>query len=183
MLKKIFLIMFSIVLITGCSFDDETLKPENNQSVEEKQLIEYYKDDEMINLFINVFNELYPDETITSDMLTVYHHHGKDHKDQVQLYMQDLEITITGTKVLNKVEIFIDNIDGETNDIVKDLTMKFTKVFDTTLTEKQLLEYWNTHISSNAGTTEHGDIEYYSQKKLYTDKINIIEISGKLYKD
>lgn len=181
-MKKIYLLIFIFLVVTGCTPQPDNFI-EDNSSVEKNELVEYYKDDEMINLFINKYNELYTDEKISSDMLSVYHHHGKDHKDQVQLYLKDLEVTITGTKGINQVELFIDNIGNDSNDVVKDLTMKFTRVFDPDLTEQQIAEYWTEHMSSETGTTEYNNIEYYSQKKIYTDKIEIIEITGKLYND
>lgn len=181
-MKKIYLLIFIILIVTGCTQKIDNFT-DDNLSSEKKELVEYYPDDEMINLFINKFNELYPQEKISSDMLSVYHHHGKDHKNQIQLYLKDLEVTITGTKGINRVELFIDNIGNDSNDVVKELTMKFTRVFDPDLTEQQLSEYWTEHISSKTGTTEYNNIEYYSQKKIYTDKIEIIEITGKLYND
>jgi len=147
-------------------YDPTTLR------VKEKNEIEYYKDNKGINSFINKFNNMYPDNKITSDMLSVYHHHGSDHKDQVQFYMDGLQITLTGGS-----SVYIDNTKNDNADTIKKLTIMFTKVFDNTLTDEQVEEYWNKHVNGSSSIETYGNIEFWSQHS--NGKVSYMKITKK----
>ncbi len=180
----IFNLIFLVMLLSGCTNDNQTINNgkstiNNESSNEEKQDdIEYYKDNEMINKFINIFNRLHNDNLITSDMINIYHHHGSDHKDQVQFYLKDKQITLTN-EYSNKISVFIDNPKSTDDDVIKDLTIMFTKVFDSSLTTEKIESYWNEQKESG-NIKDYDGIEYQTSQDLNTGKVEYIKITGKL---
>ena len=178
------LLIISIFFITGCTNDNQNFNEgkdttiNTNDIVDETEDIEYYNGNEMINKFINVFNRLFTDNMITSDMISVYHHHGSDHKDQVQFYIMEKQITLTN-EYSDKMSVYIDNIKSKDDDVVKKLTLMFTKVFDNTLSEEDFEIYWNKQKESS-GIKEYDNIEYQSSQTLSTGVIEYIKITGNL---
>lgn len=188
-MKKIYLLVSLIIIVlflSGCTnqnqfsnnYDKSTINDVSNNDEKEQEDIEYYKDNEMINKFINIFNRLYTDNLITSDMIKIYHHHGSDHKNQVQFYIKDKQITLTN-EYSNKISVYIDNLKSNEDDIIKDLTIMFTKVLDNSLTTEEIETYWNTQKASGS-INDYNDIEYQTSQNLSTGKIEYIKISGKL---
>lgn len=174
-MKKILVILFMIFTITGCRLSVNI----NNGDVDIDETIVYYEDDRMINWFITQFNSLYPNDEITSDMLSVYHHHGTKHKNQVQLYKRGKQITLTGNDLSNSVSVFIDNLSSDNDDTIRELVIQFTKVFDNNLTDEQIEEYWHKQKESNSSINEFNGIKYQSSKNYANNTINYIKISGK----
>lgn len=111
-------------------------------------------------------------------MIKIYHHHGSDHKNQVQFYIKDKQITLTN-EYSNKISVYIDNLKSNEDDIIKDLTIMFTKVLDNSLTTEEIETYWNTQKASGS-INDYNDIEYQTSQNLSTGKIEYIKISGKL---
>ena len=182
-MKKLIIFFVSIIFITGCSVDNTLKEANDNETVniEEKkeELVEYYKDNEMINKYLNIFNELYKDNQITSDMLSVYHHHGSDHKDQVQFYLKDKKITLTGGTIFNTISIHIDN-DSTDDNVLKELTIMFTKALDSSLSENQITEYWDLQKQANGSINDYGNIEFWTEKNHTTNVFLYIKISGEI---
>ena len=69
-MKKIYLLVSLIIIVlflSGCTnqnqfsnnYDKSTINDASNNDEKEQEDIEYYKDNEMINKFINIFNRLY----------------------------------------------------------------------------------------------------------------------------
>lgn len=148
---------------------------EINEPTKTENLVEYYKDDAMINLFINKYNQLY-DEKITSEMLTVYHHNGSDHKNQVKLYIDNLEVILTGNTT--KISAYVENTEVS-DEALRNLTKKIVKVYNQEVTDGQIEEYLNNQKSSNDIQTYDG-IEYWTNKGLDNDVIKNIKITGSL---
>lgn len=182
--NKTLLVLFIIILITGCSLNSNNNVNENdnnlNGETEKIEMIEYYKDNEMINKYLNSFNKLYPTHKITNDMLSVYHHHGSDHKDQVQFYMEDKQITLTGGTYTNTISIYIDNLKSDNDDIIKELTIMFTKAINNNLSENQIAKYWDLQKESDTNINTYGNIEYWSNKYISKDIFEYIKISGEI---
>lgn len=181
----IFSSIVAVLFLSGCtnenliSSNDNKSTINNTSSNEENQKdIEYYKDNEMINKFINIFNRLYNENSITSDMISVYHHHGSDHKNQVQFYLKDKQITLTNENT-NTMSVYIDNLKGADDDVIKDLTIMFTKVFDTTLTTEEIESYWSKQKESGS-INNYNDIEYQTSQNLSTGKLEYIKITSKI---
>ena len=151
---------------------------ENNMTeatTQSDELIEYYKDDAMINLFANKYNQLY-DEKLTSEMLIPYYHHGSEHKNQVKLNMNNMEVILTGSTT--KISVNIEN-DTESDEALRNLIKKFVKVYNQNITDNQIEEYLNNQSSSNDIKTYDG-IEYSINKGLNNNVIESIKITGTL---
>lgn len=172
------IVLIFIVLCFAFGGNNAENTNKNNTNIENKateELVEYYKDDTMINLFINKYNQLY-DEKITSEMLTVYHHNGSDHKNQVKLYIDNLEVILTGNTT--KISAYVENTEVS-DEAVRNLTKKIVKVYNQEVTDGQIEEYLNNQKSSNDIQTYDG-IEYWTNKGLDNDVIKNIKITGSL---
>lgn len=159
--------------------EENTSNNAETSTGENTTLKEYYKDDGTINTFINYFNKLYPETQITSDMLSVYHHHGTEHKNQVKLYFDNLEITLTGESFSKTISISIDNGANNDNEKLKKLTIMFTKVLDNSLSDEKIEEYWNNSKSpETTSINDYNGIEYWTSPNK--DIFSYIKITGKL---
>ena len=137
----------------------------------------YYKYDETINKYITLFNDMYIDNKITSDMLSVYYHHGSEHENQVKFNMQNLEVLLTANYT-NNISICIENPNDD-NATIKKLIKYFIKVFDPSITDEKIDTYINSQGAGSNIVTYDG-IEYWINKNLDGTKIEYIKITGKL---
>ena len=155
----------------------------NVETIESKEILkEYYKDNEIINKFINIFNEMYPEDQISSDMLSVYNHHGNYHKEQVQFYLNNLQITLTGSigTDKNEISVYIDNTKNSNSDeTLRSLTKKFIKVYNDNITDKKIDEYLNSQESAS-DINKYDGIEYWTSKTIDSNIIESIKIIGNL---
>lgn len=150
---------------------------ETEKTTQTEELVEYYKDDAIINLFINKYNQLY-DEKITSEMLSVYHHQGNDHKNQVKLFIDNFEIILTGNTT--KISVYIENTaNSDSDEALRNLTKKLVKVYNQEVTDSQIEEHLNNQKSSSDIQTYDG-IEYWTNKGLNDNIIKNIKITGSL---
>lgn len=178
------IVLIFIVLVFAFSGKDSKNDNENTTNImngetekRTEDLVEYYKDDAMINLFINKYNQIY-DEKITSEMLTVYHHNGTDHKNQVKVNIDNLEVILTGNTT--KISAYIENSeDSNSDESLRKLTKKIVKVYNQEIADVQIEEYLNNQKSSSDIQT-HDDIEYWTNKTIDGDIIKNIKITGNL---
>lgn len=167
----------SITDTTSDDISNDTSEP----IVEAEEKI--YEDNESIQKFITVYNKLYPDATITKDMLTKYHHHGSTHDDQVKFYIGDYEILLSDTTGYfssdgYKASVYIDNI-GNSNDGIKALFFKFMRVYDSTLTDETLDEYWSQQIDSSSNIDDFGEVECYTTAGIDNHIVQFTKLDGK----
>lgn len=102
MKKKIVIVIIGLIFIIGaigaCS-DSESENSQSNQTDDSSQVEEVketiYEANSTINDFVVAFNERYPDMALSSNDLTVYNHHGKDHEDQVWTSFGDDKVLIS----------------------------------------------------------------------------------------
>lgn len=189
--KKIVIVLIVITFIVLCAIiagnntDNTENKVETNQSEEKNEIQEgkddIYKDDELINIFLNKYNELYANEQVTSEMLSVYSHHGSNHKDQVQFTLDDLQITLTGGNSLSKkISVSIENKANSNNDnALRNLAKRFAKVYDKELTDEKIEEHLNSQ-GSGSDIQTYEEIEYWTNKGLDNNIIEYIKLTGKL---
>lgn len=180
LIAGIVLIFIVLCFAFGGNTNNNNTNIENeeiNETTKTENLVEYYKDDAIINLFINKYNQIY-DEKITSEMLTVYHHNGTDHKNQVKLNIDNLEVILTGNTT--KVSAYIESSeDSNSDEALRNLTKKIVKVYNQEVTDGQIEEYLNNQKSSNDIQTYDG-IEYWTNKTIDGDIIKNIKITGNL---
>ena len=107
-----------------------------------------YKKIKVLILFLNKYNEI-NDPDITSDMVSMKKLEGKDEPSIVDISNEKLKIWIQGKSMFgNKMAVAVQNSsDSVTNDDLKEQFIKYSKVFDDSLTNKEIDEYWNKMLS------------------------------------
>ena len=141
--KKIIILLLCLVLVS-CGTTKDTL--ENSffgvkKKVKEKLI---YKKDTSINSFLNKYNEI-NDPDITSDMVSMKKLEGKDSPSIVDISNEKLGIWIQRKNMFgNKMAVAIlNNSDNVTNNDLKEQFQKYSKVFNDSLTNKEIDEYWD----------------------------------------
>lgn len=172
-MRKIYLLLSigMIFILAGCtdSTENKTNKQpiqENTQKQEEatekEQIDNIYPDDEAINLLINKYNKNNEDK-ITSDMLTKKHIGGRDRDDVVVISNDKLEIILYNDYSLNneyKMSVYVGYTNtNETIDDYKKQFITYVKLFDESLTNDEIDNYWNDLISTYHSTYEINDID------------------------
>ena len=150
--KKIIILLLSLVLIScGTTNKSKSITKDtsgnSSSGVKVKDKL-IYKKDKSVNSFLNKYNEINnPD--ITSDMVSMKKLKGKDKPGIVDISNDKLEIQIQGKKMFgSKMAVIVQNYsDNVTNDDFKDQFVKYSKVFDDSLTDEEIDEYWNNMLS------------------------------------
>lgn len=174
---NIILCMIIMLSVAGCANINNSINDTNNNqkaNAEEKEnIVEYYKYDESINLFINKYNNKNT-PSITSDMITKKHIGGRDRDDIVTIFNEKLEIILYGSNKSNELysmSVYMGykpNVDS-TNDDFKEQFIKYIKVLDDLLTDNDINNYWSDMIA-----------EYRSGYKINKIDITPNVINGKL---
>ena len=174
---NIILCMIIMLSVAGCANINNSINDTNNNqkaNAEEKEnIVEYYKYDESINLFINKYNNKNT-PSITSDMITKKHIGGRDRENIATIFNEKLEIILYGSNKSNELysmSVYIGykpNVDS-TNDDFKEQFIKYIKVLDDSLTDDDINNYWSDMIA-----------EYRSGYKINKIDITPNVINGKL---
>ena len=181
-MKKIFIVLISVIMLVACSGtkkEEQPLKEETPDStptptaiIEEKELVEIYKDNEIINEFLNKFNEANSDYQITSDMLTKYYHHGSEHDDQIKFTLDDVPILITSSGF--GIEIIIDNPTYENEDELKRISYLFIKAYNQEINNDTFEVDWSKFKNSLTLDYEKDGIEYHAAQKNIDTKVVLL---------
>lgn len=152
---NIILCMIIMLSVAGCANINNSINDTNNNqkaNAEEKEnIVEYYKYDESINLFINKYNNKNT-PSITSDMITKKHIGGRDRDNIVTIFNEKLEIILYGSNKSNELysmSVYMGykpNVDS-TNDDFKEQFIKYIKVLDDSLTDDDINNYWSDMIA------------------------------------
>lgn len=174
---NIILCMIIMLSVAGCANINNSINDTNNNqkaNAEEKEnIVEYYKYDESINLFINKYNNKNT-PSITSDMITKKYIGGRDRDNIATIFNEKLEIILYGSNKSNELysmSVYIGykpNVDS-TNDDFKEQFIKYIKVLDDSLTDDDINNYWSDMIA-----------EYRSGYKINKIDITPNVINGKL---
>ena len=174
---NIILCMIIMLSVAGCANINNSINDTNNNqkaNAEEKEnIVEYYKYEESINLFINKYNNK-TTPSITSDMITKKHIGGRDRDNIATIFNEKLEIILYGSNKSNELysmSVYIGykpNVDS-TNDDFKEQFIKYIKVLDDSLTDDDINNYWSDMIA-----------EYRSGYKINKIDITPNVINGKL---
>ncbi len=171
-------VFFIVVAVIGFMSNKDAAKVSStDETTQTNSLATYYQDDELINLYINRFNEANPDYQISSSELKKYHHHGRDHDDQVKFTKDGFEILISHNFEL---QVFIDDkSDTYSEEEYKKMFLRFGKAFNLELTNEQLTNYWEQVLSSSTDSISFDDFK--CEKRLTGDnRLYYIQINGKL---
>ena len=150
--KKIIILLLCLALVScGTTNKSKSITKDTSENSSSRVKVKdklIYKKDKSINSFLNKYNKINnPD--ITSDMVSMKKLKGKDKPDIVNISNGKLEIYIYGKSMFgNKMDVFVQNYsDNVTNDDFKDQFVKYSKVFDDSLTDEEIDEYWNNMLS------------------------------------
>ena len=144
-------------------YDPKTLR------IKKKNTVDYYKDDESINMFINKYNRLFnPD--ITENMISKKHIGGRDRDDIVIIANDKLEINIYGSgnfKSNYEMEVYIGYIPKvqASNDEYKEQFIKYIKTLNESLTTDEINQAWYKIITENKYKYKIKNIIIYSETK------------------
>lgn len=146
-------------------------EPEEVETEEPKEEVPViYEDNELINLYLNRYNEANPEAPIERENFEIYHHHGSDHKDQI-LFNNGVVISAqTGSKVKIDIE------GGDTQEAYKQAFIQYARGYNTELRPEVLEEYWEQSMSNLNLDTQFDDFVVYIHS--YNDSIELLEISG-----
>ena len=149
-MRKIIILLLCLVLVS-CGTTNKSKSTTKDTSVNsffgfKKKVKEklIYKKDKSINSFLNKYNEI-NDPDITRDMVSMKKLEGKDEPSIVDISNEKLGIWIQRKNMFgNKMAVAVlNNSDNVTNDDLKEQFIKYSKVFDDSLTNKEIDEYWN----------------------------------------
>lgn len=186
--KKIIILLLCLVLVS-CGTTNKSKSTtkdilENSffgvkKKVKEKLI---YKKDESINSFLNKYNEI-NDPDITSDMVSMKKLEGKDSPSIVDISNEKLEIWIQGKNMFeNKMAVAVLNhSDNVTNDDIKEQFIKYSKVFDDSLTNKEIDEYWNKMLSGKNRGKKLKNIKI--KRIIFYGKVIYLNLEGKIQFD
>ncbi len=157
---------------------------ESNTSEEtEKDLLPViYADNEKINIWLNRFNNLYPDEALTADDFSVYYHHGSYHKNQITFNLDDFEIVLTDSEAVITCYGSSGNI-RKTDEECKEFFCKLAPIYCPNLSSSEVEERWNTNFSSASQYTKFDDgleLNLDISIRLETEYIEMMTIDGEL---
>ena len=186
--KKIIILLLCLVLVS-CGTTNKSKSTtkdilENSffgvkKKVKEKLI---YKKDESINSFLNKYNEI-NDPDITSDMVSMKKLEGKDEPSIVDISNEKLKIWIQGKSMFgNKMAVAVQNSsDSVTNDDLKEQFIKYSKVFDDSLTNKEIDEYWNKMLSGKNRGKKLKNIKI--KRIIFYGKVIYLNLEGKIQFD
>lgn len=187
-MRKIIILLLCLVLVS-CGTTNKSKSTtkdilENSffgvkKKVKEKLI---YKKDESINSFLNKYNEI-NDPDITSDMVSMKKLEGKDRPSIVDISNEKLEIWIQGKNMFeNKMAVAVLNhSDNVTNDDIKEQFIKYSKVFDDSLTNKEIDEYWNKMLSGKNRGKKLKNIKV--KRIIFYGKVIYLNLEGKIQFD
>lgn len=148
---------------------------ETNEEQSQQQVI-YYEKNDRINQYITAFNERNQDYQLTSDDLFVYHHHGKDHDEQVKIYRDGFEIVLSD---VGTFQVFIgENGEQKTMEEFKNLFIRFALPYSPNLNEEILDGYWQQVLDDLTNNVRFEEFEV--DINMYHDDIGYLTIRGKL---
>lgn len=167
----------------------ETVEPEITTEVQESTIEEteepeveteaaipvIYEGDELINLYLNKYNEVNTDNPIEGGDFEVYHHHGSDHKDQI-LIVEEGFSSIVITSQLGKIKIDVEG--SNTEEAYKAAFLQYARGYNVELSVEVLEDCWEQSMSNLNTYTQFEDFEVYIRS--YNDTIELLEISGEI---
>lgn len=187
-MKKIIILLLCLVLVS-CGTTNKSKSTTKDTSVNsffgfkkktKEKLI--YKKDKSINSFLNKYNEI-NDPDITSDMVSMKKIEGKDEPSIVDISNEKLKIWIQGKSMFgNKMAVAVQNSsDSVTNDDLKEQFIKYSKVFDDSLTNKEIDEYWDKMLSGKNRGKKLKNIKV--KRIIFYGKVIYLNLEGKIQFD
>ena len=183
-MKRIIILLLCLVLVscgtTNKSKSTTKNTSENSSSGVKKKSKEklIYKKDKSINSFLNKYNEI-NDPDITRDMVSMRRIRGTDRPDVGDISNDKLEICIYGKGIVgNEMAVYVEGYsrNNATNNDLKEQFIKYSKVFDDSLTDEEIDEYWNNMLSGEYSENKLKNIEV--SKSIFYGKVEYFKIEG-----
>ena len=183
--KRIIILLLCLVLVS-CGTTNKSKSTTKDTSVNsffgfKKKVKEklIYKKDKSINSFLNKYNEI-NDPDITRDMVSMKKLEGKDEPSIVDISNEKLGIWIQRKNMFgNKMAVAVlNNSDNVTNDDLKEQFIKYSKVFDDSLTNKEIDEYWNKMLSGKNRGKKLKNIKV--KRIIFYGKVIYLNLEGKI---
>lgn len=182
--KKIIILLLCLVLVScGTTNKSKSITKDTSENsstrVKKKgkeKLI--YKKDKGINSFLNKYNEI-NDPDITSDIVSMRRIRGTDRPDVGDISNDKLEICIYGKGIVgNEMAVYVEGYsrNNATNNDFKEQFIKYSKVFDDSLTDEEIDEYWNNMLSGEYSENKLKNIEV--SKSIFYGKVEYFKIEG-----
>lgn len=183
-MRKIIILLLCLVLVS-CGTTNKSKSTTKDTSVNsffgfKKKVKEklIYKKDKSINSFLNKYNEI-NDPDITSDMVSMRRIRGTDRPDVGDISNDKLEICIYGKGIVgNEMAVYVEGYsrNNATNNDLKEQFIKYSKVFDDSLTDEEIDEYWNNMLSGEYSENKLKNIEV--SKSIFYGKVEYFKIEG-----
>lgn len=169
--------------------EEKTVEPEVTTEVQESTIEEteepeveteaaipvIYEGNELINLYLNRYNEANTDAPIESRDFEIYHHHGSDHKDQILIVEEGFSSAVVSSQ-LGKIKIDIEG--SNTEDAYRAAFLRYARGYNTELSVEVLEDCWEQSMSNLNTYTQFAEFEVYIRS--YNDAIELLEISGEI---
>lgn len=155
--------ILSLLLLCACgasTADTESVGTPSNVSnvIEETAVPVIYADNDKINAFIIAYNETYPEDAITSDNISKYYHHGREHDNQIKTQIAGYPVIISGegiTKTFN-ASVYWDNPTPAGAQANHDLFCRIEHILSPNLTDSEIEARWEELIKED-GVVESWD--------------------------
>ena len=183
-MRKVIILLLCLVLVSCGTINKSKSTTEHTlensffgvkKKVKEKLI---YKKDTSINSFLNKYNEI-NDPDITSDMVSMRTLRGHDRPDIVGISNDKLEIWIYGKDMIgDEMAVYVQGYsrNNVTNDDLKEEFIKYSKVFDDSLTDEEIDKYWNNMLSGEYSENKLKNIEVI--KSIFYGKVEYFKIEG-----
>lgn len=157
---------------------EETIETEVEPEVETEEPKEeipvIYEDNELINLYLNRYNEVNTEAPIEREDFEVYYHHGREHTDQI-IFNKDNKGEVVISDTVGKIEVVVDEVGTEEN---KQAFIKYAKGYSNSLSSEELEEYWVQAMNNATSYTQFEEFELYLYKS--GDVVSYFSIIGKV---
>ena len=184
-MRKIIILLLCLVLVS-CGTTNKSKSTTKDTSVNsffgfKKKVKEklIYKKDKSINSFLNKYNEI-NDPDITCDMVSMKKLEGKDEPSIVDISNEKLGIWIQRKNMFGyKMAVAVlNNSDNVTNDDIKEQFINYSKVFDDSLTNKEIDEYWDKMLSGKNRGKKLKNIKV--KRIIFYGKVIYLNLEGKI---
>lgn len=164
-------------VVEAVDIEEIEVSTENEpEELSESDTLVLYSEDELINAFLLSYNEIYPDAPISEEDFSIYTHHGRAHKDQVIFNENGVKEVVISSFTSGKIEVYVDNLSSD--DEYKEAFIEYAKVYNQSLTNEILEDYWKQAVNSLVSYTEFDEFELHLQR--YNEITDYFQISGKM---
>lgn len=171
----------SVVTVSPSTEESINEEPVGSVTKEPEEKLEtdlsvLYDGDDLINKFLLRYNDIYLDTPIGVEDFSVYTHHGRAHKDQIIFNENGRKEVVISSFSSGKLEVYVDNLASDEE--YKGAFIEYAKVYDLSLTDAVLEEYWEQAVNSLVSYTEFDEFELHLQR--YNEITDYFQLSGKM---